>query len=222
MAIRHTLQHEVKQAQPITLDILKRMLPHVNVDDQKQLAIWVAILFGFFLFLRKSNLVPDTRSHDPYHQLSRRDIKVSQDVMIVNIKWSKTIQFGQKKLQIPVVANHESPLCLLKWLLIMVNRIPAKGQHNLFSFNIGEMVVPVTYRDLTVQMRRWLEEAGVPEPLGFSSHSLRCGGCTHAFENQISKTTIMVLGDWVSQSFRRYIDLTVETRLKAWFLLPKK
>ena len=94
-SLAHILQHEVKQAQPVMTAMLKQIALVVDTTKQKQLAIWVSMLFGFFLFLRKSNLVPENRLHDPRHQLSRQDIKIDQNALIVQIKWSKTIQFGQ-------------------------------------------------------------------------------------------------------------------------------
>ena len=87
--IRRTLQHEIKQALPVTMEQLQKISAIVDVTDLKQLAIWVAVLTGFFLFLRKSNLVADTRQHDPRHQLSRSDIKFDDPVMVFIIKWSK-------------------------------------------------------------------------------------------------------------------------------------
>ena len=53
----------------------------------------------------------------------------------------------------------------------------------------------------------------------YSSHSLRRGGTTHAFNKGIPEQTIKVLGNWASQCFRKYIELTVETRLQAWHTL---
>ena len=88
---------------------------------------------------------------------------------------------------------------------------------NLFSFTQNGAVHLVTYHDLTIQMCKWLELMGVVNANSFSSHSLCRGGTTHAFENNVPEQTIQLLGDWVSQSFHRFIDLTVETQLKAWF-----
>ena len=66
--------------------MLKQIVRKVDVNNQKQLAIWVAMLFGFFLFLRKCNLVPQPRLHDYVHQLSRQDLKLDDDLLIVMIK----------------------------------------------------------------------------------------------------------------------------------------
>ena len=155
-SLSRILQHEVKQAQPITIDLLKKISLIVDTTDQKQLAIWVAMLFGFFLFLCKSNLVPETRIHDNLHRLSRQDLKIDGEIMIVTIKWSKTIQFAQRKLQLPMILDSSSTICPVRWLLVMLRHIPAQGAHYLFSFNKGGTVLPVTYRDLTIQMRTWI------------------------------------------------------------------
>ena len=143
------LAHEVHQATPFTEEILKKIVKVVWFDDQKELAIWSALVTGFYLFLRKSNLVPVSRLHDPNHQLSRRDVKISQegDLMIITIKWSKTIQFSQKKLQIPIVADKEPEICPVRWLNCMIELIPAKGLHNLFCFWKNGVNVPITYWD---------------------------------------------------------------------------
>ena len=73
--LRRQLQHTVKQAKPMTTELLNKMVHLVNVKNEKEIATWVAILFGFNLFLRKSNLVPDLRIHDQKFQLSRQDIR---------------------------------------------------------------------------------------------------------------------------------------------------
>ena len=118
--------------------------------------------------------------------------------------------------------DDNSIICPVKWLKIMLHRIPAQGLHNLFSFTDDNgLLVPVTHRDLTVQMRQWLKKIGIDDHMQFSSHSLRRGGTLHAFNHDVPDNMIKILGDWAGNAYRRYIDLTVETRLKAWFLIPK-
>ena len=97
----------------------------------------------------------------------------------------------------------------------MVQQITAPADANLFSFPQAGNIVPVTYRDLTVQLRSWLSQIGVQNPEQYSSHSLRRGGTTHAFNNGLPEQTIQILGNWASQCYRRYIEITVETRLQA-------
>ena len=222
LGIRRLLQHETKRAQPITTEMLTDMVQFIDSQNLKQLATWVTMLYGFFLFLRKSNLVPVTAVHDQLHQLSRGDIKFEQDVLIVQIKWSKTNQFGENNLPLPVVRKRDSPICPVSWLLYMVKKIPAGAMHNLFSYpNEHGQLVPVTYRDLTTLMRDLLIKIGVTDVQRFSSHSLRRGGCTHAFNQKIPERIIQTLGMWASDAYKRYIDVTLENRLKAWYLMSQ-
>ena len=221
-AIRRQLRHVVIQAEPITREMLINIAPLVDPNDGKQLAIWVSILFGFHLFLRKSNLVPETRQHDHYCQLSRADIRYSKGVMVVNIKWSKTNQFGNKPLNLPMVLNTNSSICPVKWCLTLVQKSQGKYFHNLFSFvNDKNEVTPVTYRDLTLQMRAWLTQSGIKDVNKFTSHSLRRGGATHAFKKGVPELSIKNLGGWASTAYKRYIDENVETRLQAWMIFNK-
>ena len=215
LGLRKKMIHEIKQAKPITISQLKAISHLVNINDQKQLAIWVAMLFGFFMFLRKSNLVPTARVHDPWHQLSRRDIKLQGDLILVLIKWSKTNQFGEK-MQYPIYARKTPEICPVHLLKVMISRIPAGATHNLFSHWCQGQIVPITYGKLQEQMREWFQLVGVEDPECYSSHLLRCGGSNHAFKTKIPDRTIKILGNWASDCYKRYIDLTIETCVEAW------
>ena len=48
--LRKKMVHEIKQAKPTTISQLKAISHLININDQKQLNIWVAMLFGFFVF----------------------------------------------------------------------------------------------------------------------------------------------------------------------------
>ena len=194
MGIRRLLQHEAKQAQPVTIEMLLKIIEIVNVDNEKELATWVSILYGFFMYLRKSNLVPMKWEHDHLHQLSLSDIRYHEQVLTAEIKWSKTNQYGDNKFRVPIFKYKDSPIDQVDWLLYMVQRIPAQGFHNLFSFhNAQGELVPVTYADLTTQLRDWLERIGVQDVHTYSSHSLH-RGTMHAFNNKVPETTIQQLG----------------------------
>ena len=116
-----------------------------------------------------------------------------------------------------MVISKNSDICPVKWCLFMVNKIPARPMHNLFSYRQTgtEAVLPITYNDLMIQLRDWLKQIGIQDVNRFSSPSLRRGGCTAAFESGIPEITIKTLGNWASSANRRYIDCTLNNRLKA-------
>ena len=201
--IRNKLRHQVRRAQPMTVKLLKKIESVVNIWVEKELVIWVAILCGFFLVLRKSNLVPIKRAHDMVHNITRCDVRYGKGVVVLFIRWTKTNQNREKVFRFPMVANRLDAICPARWLMFMVNSIPAHSNHNLFSFmHRNSRVLPVTYRDLMVQLRAWLKQVGVQNERRFSSHSLRRGGSTHLFKSNVPDKTIMTMGDWSSQCYK--------------------
>ena len=53
------MDHAIKQAEPITPQLLVHMSRVVNYKDKIEVIAWTAVLLGFYMFLRKSNLVPE-------------------------------------------------------------------------------------------------------------------------------------------------------------------
>ena len=76
--LKRIMEHEVKQAAPITPEILLRMSRVVDYTCQIDMVAWVGTLIGFTMFLRKSNLVPDTMTtFNPQMQFTRQDFHLT-------------------------------------------------------------------------------------------------------------------------------------------------
>ena len=133
--LRNILLHDVKQAAPITPEILLRLYHVVDFTDEIEMVAWVAVLIGFTLFLRRSNLVPETMtSFDADKQFTRADINVTGDdsVMMAEIRWSKTIQFKQKVLRLPILPIKNKKICAVTWVNYMVSHIQGDKNDPLF------------------------------------------------------------------------------------------
>ncbi len=52
-------------------------------------------------------------------------------------------------------------------------------------------------------------------PLGFSSHSFRRGGASWAFHSKVPGELIKVHGDWSSDTYLRYLDLSMNQKLSV-------
>ena len=48
--------------------------------------------------------------------------------------------------------------------------------------------------------------------MAFSLHLLRRGGATFAFQSDMEGQMIKLLGDWASDCYERYIDVTIDQR----------
>ena len=96
--LKRVMDHEVKQAAPITPEILLRMSRVVDYTSQIDMVAWVATLIGFTMFLHKSNLVPDSMvNFNPQMQFRRMDFNITHpaSVMMAEITWAKNLQFKQ-------------------------------------------------------------------------------------------------------------------------------
>ena len=51
MGIKCTLQHTVKQSQPLTSELLQKLEKFIDRTDQKEVAVWTTTLFRYHLFL---------------------------------------------------------------------------------------------------------------------------------------------------------------------------
>lgn len=73
-------------------------------------AAWAAIVLCFRSLLRKSNVLPMSYADDS-HVLLRSDVKFHTWGMVLIVRSSKTIQFRERQLEIPIFAIPNSPLC---------------------------------------------------------------------------------------------------------------
>ena len=109
--LRPILGDSREQKLPITRDILHRLYSQFRLPRDS--GFWAAMLIGFFTFFRESNLVRKSLStFDSSRNLSRQDIVIRPWGMVIVVHWSKTIQFCQRHLLIPVMGLPTGhPLC---------------------------------------------------------------------------------------------------------------
>ena len=99
VGLKRVMPHAVKQAEPVTPPLLVKLSKVVNYRDQVEMVAWTGLLLGFYMFLRRSNLVPDTMdTFNKEQQFCRADLNLLgiDKPMMVEIRWSKTIQHKQK------------------------------------------------------------------------------------------------------------------------------
>lgn len=213
-AIRQELAHPIKQAEPMTTTMLKDIYNFVQLTDEFQIVCYTALLVGFYLFLRKSNLVPDSKtSFDGEKQLTRADVEIGNNLVLVVVKWSKTIQYKQKELLLPLLPARDLAICPVFWLKLMQKKVRASGNEPLFSLTKnGNGFAPLTYGQLAGQLKEWVERTGV-SPDRYTLHGLRKGGACHALEVGLVGEDLKILGDWATEAYMRYIDVTLQRRV---------
>ena len=163
--LRRTKSHVTKQALPITPLILSDLHKHLKLHDIEDRVFWALCLLAFFSVFRKSNLVAaSTSTFHSRRQLLRRDIIHSQSSLWVRKRWSKTIQFGQRQLVVPVLSIPKSPLCPVSAYSHMCRAVPASKGTPAFAVPLHGKLVPYTYRQWMSKLKRY-DRKGPPKIL---------------------------------------------------------
>ena len=103
--------HCEKRALPIIPDILLEFVTFLDFQNPIDVTYWCIFLFSFFMMVRKSQLVLNSYGQKQCNKvLKTKDVAVHKYGLIVTIHWTKTIQFGERKLKIPLLAIADSPL----------------------------------------------------------------------------------------------------------------
>ena len=209
----------VSQKQPITPAMLLVIKSHLNLADPVHVTFWAVCLTGFFGLLRKANmLLKGVAKFNPLKHLRRSDIVFYPGWAIIINRWSKTIQFSQRLLTVPL-PSHPRPLtvslfCTTACLqacashptgLVQPSSLPAPSRRGL---------IPFTYAKFDSLLKSVASTAGL-DPSRISGHSLRLGGATLAFQANIPEEFIKRLGDWRSDAFKSYIHIPIKYRMHA-------
>jgi len=208
--------HEEVQALPVTPVLLLRLFKVMDFNSSLHRALWSVFLISFFIFARKSNMVPaGVSQYDLKKHLARGDVRTSDTGLVILVKWSKTIQFGQRHLLVPVLAIPGSPLCPRRAFVSMVEALPASLASPAFLYlDSGGRVVTLTHFSLVSNFRALLKRAGV-DPVGFSGHSFRRGGASCAFRAGVSGELIRLHGDWHSDAYLKYLTVPMQKKLQV-------
>jgi len=201
--------HCPKQASPITPQILLAVYAHLDLTKYEHAVFWALFLVAYFTFARKSNLV---QTGDQGTQLRRQDVMVGSRGLVITFHWSKTIQFGERKLVVPVVSIPQSVLCPVSAYKHMCRLVPGPKSGPAFVLLHGTGLSPVTYYQYQVFIRKVIAKVGL-DPSLFSSHSFRRGGATWAFRAQVPGELVKVHGDWRSDAYLKYLDFSLDQRL---------
>ena len=201
----------VMQAAPITPEILFQIAGTLDFKDPASIVYWCLFLFAIFLLARKSNLVPTSRKDFLSKRFPlKKNVKVLKSCLIVNMNWTKTIQTGERVLQIPLVPIKDSILCPVSAFKKMCKLIPTTEESPLFVLPTKKIV---TYNMFQNKLRFLIQKISL-NPAMYSSHSFRRGSTTLLFRAEIPADKIQLMGDWRSDAYKKYLSFTLHDKLK--------
>jgi hypothetical protein len=224
-----------QQKLPITVDLLSEIRKQLNIGKSEDACLLAAFTVSFYCLLRKGNVVADrmmgarkgsdgkAKKTKGLQQpllpsaIRRKDVRVDADgQMWIRLHRTKTIQFGERVLDLPVPNIAGSPInprqALVYFMQMTADR-PADEQLFGYRNSKGEWT-PLAYAPYLARLKTLLKKVGV-DPARYAGHSFRRGGATFAHESGISPLVIKALGDWLSDTFMRYCEIQRDMRVKA-------
>lgn len=152
---RRVLGEVSKPKLPITIDILKQVFSCIDLSSSHDICFWAACLVAFFSFFRKSNLLAPSWGHfDPNKHLCRSNIRFGADGVIITVHWSKTIQYSQRSLEIPLPLIPNSPFCPSTALMLLFKSTPCSIQSvPAFIFRQQSSTKLMTYDSFVSRLR---------------------------------------------------------------------
>ena len=158
----------------ITPVILTKIRDLLNLGSPLHVVFWAACLTVFLASSGTNVLAPATR-FDPAKHLCRSDIIVHPWGLEV-IKWSKTLQFRERNVSVPLPYIKGHPLC------------PTTAVVHAFSLTSAALtyptlsgVQPLRYPQFVKMLRQFLKDIGLPAQMS-AGHSFRRGGASFAMQ----------------------------------------
>ena len=189
---------------PLTIELLFQIIEKCQLLPSPVIFVPLYLL-TFFSFLRISNILPhSTNSFDKTRQLARADIILQAQGAVILVKWSKTIQNRRDVATVSIPPLGESPLCPIKALRTMFQKIPGADNDPLFLVPKPRGLVPLTDSVARKHLKDVCRLLQVPNPITF--HDFRRGGASWAFQNGVPLAHIMKHGTWRSDAVWSYLS----------------
>jgi integrase len=200
------------QKAPMTPEILALLYDTLNFSTNMDKAFWCAVLVGFFGFLRKASLFPNSPTVPPLKRLCRQDVsQLSLASFDLTCNHSKTNQFNQRTHVIPYSSCRDRRLCPVFAMLSHLGASDLGPLTPLFNYVEKGAERFHTHTAFVTRLKRGLAQCGI-DPKHISCHSLRRGGATLSFAAGVPADQIKVRGDWASDAYQRYIVLDLESK----------
>ena len=202
-AISITLRHISQPALAITPETITKVLAHITALPQPN-QLRLAITWMFTGFLRQSNVAPKSvAAFDPSRHFTRGDVHLKQDSVLLNLKWSKTMQKSHSPSTILLEALPGSPLCPVEAYRQLLKAAPTyNSRQPLLQYSDGN---PMTAPHISRAWDTLLRLAGIPRK-GHTLHGLRRGGASYSYhDGGATLEDVMAHGNWASSAVRAYL-----------------
>ena len=151
--------------------------------------------------------------------MRRCNIHFNAKGVILSVYKTKTIQFKQRVLTIPLPRIHNSILCPTQALHNYLHMVPAPGNFPVFLIKDSCSFFQPLLSSHYARVIKTLVSMLNLDTKVYSPHSFRRGGATFAFQAGAHPLFIKCLGDWSSDAYLIYLTLSNEDKVTAMMKL---
>ena len=159
-------------------------------------------------------MAPDNPQHISAKVITRASLVVTPPGANIHVSASKTIQCHQGTLVLPIPSIPGSRLCPISALRRHLSLNSVASAAPLFTVLLGSGLEPITYKQFSGFLLRVASRLHL-DPTRFSLHSFRRGGATFAFDCHIPSEIIKLQGDWHSDAYLVYLELSQQQKQRA-------
>ena len=194
LGAKRLLGCESVQSDPLSPAQMKLLYEKLNLSVFTDLQFWCALCLMFRCLLRVSHVVASP------HVMRVKDLKWTPEGLDVTIRSSKTLQFRERLIVVPVVESPGSILCPCELIKSYLRRADLQPDSPLF---------PYTYSGFSGRFKRAVQSAGL---MGrFTTHSLRRGSATF-LSSFLPMHVVKTYGDWKSWAVLLYVSDNYSSR----------
>lgn len=202
--VRRQLGDTPSRKAPITPSMLIRFLSNLNLHVMEDRAMWAVMLLLMFGMLRVASVLCASPHCDHTRHLLLKDVTLHAAGVNVTVRHTKTIQYKERTLSLPLPRVPGNVLCPSQALALYLHSAPAHPNGPVFYRSNGSGARPLTTRDFNSRIKALVTKAGL-ETSSYAGHSFRRGGACLAYQLGTPVDTIRQIGDWASNAYTAYI-----------------
>jgi len=211
--------HVPNRAPPVSPSHLVKLASVVDWSSLHEVTVYTVALFLFMTLARLGNTLPPShKSFSTKRFLCSSDVAMGTFGVLVTFRHTKTIQLGKRRLVVPVLRVNHSPLCLTSALQRMQSLQHSEGIHStthspLFLVRHRSRTVSLSKSQFLSSIRHLFSKTDISFSSQVRGHSFKRGGASHAFKAGLPCELIQIYGDWKSDAYRLYLDISMNTKL---------
>ena len=212
-SLKRQMSAASKPKAPLTPEQIVLISHIIDSSDPKQFTFYVALLIHFFSIVRKSNLLPPSKSsYSKFKHLSRGNVMITESCLVLTLPWTKTLQAGEDIFTLPIAAVPDSVIDPVASYKQLVERFPVPNDFPAFSYSDGNNIHILTQNDYVQLLKNSLQKLNIPSQ-AYSSHSVRRGGASLMHQAQVPVSLIKHQGTWKSDCYQKYLCFNHDQKL---------